>query len=454
MQLSAEDRLQAAAAVEAGGDTTQARQAYLAILGDNPDHAGALLHLGALLFRTGYHTAARSTFARVATQHPAEPEGHVKLAHLLREDGDLDAAGHHYRAALRLAPDLAEAHQGLGNVLFDLGDGPGAEHHWTLGYRDRVFAAWPYRGTAPPIRVLLLGSVRGGNLPAFPLLDQTLFAVTTVAMEFFATSMALPPHDIVFNAIGDADLCRPALLAAAALLACTNAPVVNPPAPVLASGRIDNARRLAGLPGVLVPDMRLRPRAALLADPGCGWPKLLRAPGFHTGRHFVRVDAPGDLAGALASLPGDEVLVIAYAAPATTDGLFRKFRVLRVDGALYPLHLAISRDWKVHYFTAAMAENADFRAEEARFLADMPAFLGEGAMAALAKIFDALALDYAGIDFALAPDGRVVLFEANATMAIVPPTAEPIWDYRRPAVNNVIAATVAMLRRRSTASRA
>jgi hypothetical protein len=274
-----------------------------------------------------------------------------------------------------------------------------------------------------------------------------VFAVTTVAMEYFATSMALPPHDLVFNAIGDADLCRPALLAASALLAITNAPAVNPPAAVLATGRIDNGRRLAGIAGVLVPRMRLCPRDGLPGD--FGWPLLLRAPGFHTGRHFVRVDGPADLAHALASLPGDDVLAIEYAAPRTADGLFRKFRATRVDGVLYPLHLAISRDWKVHYFTAAMAENADFRAEEARFLADMPDFLGARAMAALEAIFDVLALDYAGIDFALAPDGRVVLFEANATMAIVPPTAEPMWDYRRPAVASVVAATVAMLRRRS-----
>jgi len=263
----------------------------------------------------------------------------------------------------------------------------------------------------------------------------------------------LPPHALVVNAIGDADLCDEALRRAEAIVARCSAPVINPPALVRETGRAGNATRLAGLPGVIVPRIVTAHRAELdRAD--LTFPLLLRAPGFHTGRHFVRVDGPSDLAAALASLPGDEVLVIEYAAPATTDGLFRKFRVMRVDGAMYPLHLAISRDWKVHYYTAAMAENADFRAEEARFLSDMPAFLGAGAMAALTTIFDVLALDYAGIDFALAPDGRVVLFEANATMAIVPPTAEPIWDYRRPAVNNVIAATVAMLRRRSAASRA
>ena len=98
----------------------------------------------------------------------------------------------------------------------------------------------------------------------------------------------------------------------------------------------------------------------------------------------------------------------------------------------YPLHLAISADWKVHYFTAAMAKSAAYRAEERRFLDDMPAVLGARAMAALAGIGAALRLDYAGVDFALAPDGSVLLFEANATMVIVPPNSDPIWDYRPP----------------------
>ena len=30
-----------------------------------------------------------------------------------------------------------------------------------------------------------------------------------------------------------------------------------------------------------------------------------------------------------------------------------KYRVMFIDGVCHPLHLAISRDWKVHYFTAA-----------------------------------------------------------------------------------------------------
>ena len=347
---TAEVRLAEAVALEAVGQDAEARRAYLSVLLDTPDHAATLNRLGSLLCRTGYRSAARTAFARAASRHPEQPEAHVNLGHLLREDGEPDAARRHYEAALCVAPSLPEAHQGFGNVLFDAGDVAGAERHWRLGYRDRVFSTWPYRGTAPPVRVLLLASVRGGNIPAHPLLDTSTFAVTTVAMEFFSPSLLLPPHDVVFNAIGDADLCRPALLAAEALLACTGAPVLNRPAAVLATGREGNAARLGAIPGVIAPRVRRWPRAALLrpdapaalAAEACAWPLLLRAPGFHTGRFFVRVDSAEKLADAAAALPGGDVLVLDYLAPPSADARFRKLRVMRVDAALYPLHLAIS----------------------------------------------------------------------------------------------------------------
>ena len=126
----------------------------------------------------------------------------------------------------------------------------------------------------------------------------------------------------------------------------------------------------------------------------------------------------------------------------------RKYRVMLIDGRLYPLHLAISVDWKVHYFTADMARSEVFRAEERRFLADMPGVLGPRALRALERIAAALDLDYAGIDFALSPQGEVLMFEANATMVLVPPGPEPMWDYRRAPIATVIEAARRLLDRR------
>ncbi len=444
---------QRAALLDSLGRTDEARHAYLAILTASPDHAATLNKFGALLYRTGYRGAARTVYAQAAACHPREPLGHVNLANLLYEDGDLTAACQHYEAALLADPGFPEAHQGLGNVFAARGDAARAESHRRLGFHNRVFDSWLYRGQRPPIRVLLLTSVADGNLPARSFLDDEVYAVAAAAMEFYTPALPLPPHDVVLNAIGDADLCRPALVAATELLDRTRAPVINHPAAVLASGRAQNARRLGEIPNVVTPRMTLLPRAQLAATDGArvlerhgfAWPLLLRAPGFHLGRNFIRVDAAADLAAAAAALPTDEVLAIECLDTTGRDGKMRKGRVMIVDGRLYPLHWAISSHWKVHYFTAEMADCAEHRAEEARFLADMQGFLGAPAVAALAAIADRLGLNYGGIDFALGPSGAVLLFEANATMAILPPPPDPVWDYRRPASDEALGAARRML---------
>jgi hypothetical protein len=116
-----------------------------------------------------------------------------------------------------------------------------------------------------------------------------------------------------------------------------------------------------------------------------------------------------------------------------------------VDGKTYPLHLALSPNWKIHYFSADMTENAENRAKDEEFLRDMNGVLGAAAVATLGRIRAALGLDYAGIDFAVGPGGDVLLFEANATMVVAQPGADPRWDYRRPAVQAVLDAVRTML---------
>ena len=56
-----------------------------------------------------------------------------------------------------------------------------------------------------------------------------------------------------------------------------------------------------------------------------------------------------------------------------------------------------------------------------------------------------LALDYAGVDFALSSDGRLLLFEANAAMIIAPPLPDAIWDYRRPAIRRATESVRALI---------
>jgi len=446
------DRLcRAAGALAASGQDEEARRQYLAALALSPSHFTALNDLGSLLYRTDFRMAARTCYAEAVRHHPANPVGHINLANALLADGQIDEARAHYEIALRAAPDHPDALQGMANLLQGLGEAEAAEAFRRRSYGARQVVVHPYRGVGRPCRVLALVSAVGGNVPTRFLLPQDQFEVQVLAVESRAAAQALPAHDLVFNAIGDADLCAPALEAAEAVLRRTSAPVINPPGRVRPTGRVQVAERLAGLPGVVAPQVVRTTRANLAkAAQAFERPFLMRTPGFHTGRNFVRVGPEDDVEAMAAPLPGHELLLIQYLDARDAQGQSRKYRVMMIDGRLYPLHLAVSEDWKVHYFTADMAERPDHRAEEAVFLADMPAVLGARAVAGLCAIAERLGLDYAGVDFGLNPDGEVLLFEANATMVINPPDADPRWDYRRGPVEAVLDAARAMIRRRAT----
>ena len=284
---------------------------------------------------------------------------------------------------------------------------------------------------------MLLATTRFGNMPTQQWIDDRIFAVTVIYVEFWDASQPLPPHALIVNAIGDAKLCSEELMRADALLACSAAPIINPPALVWATGRAENAQRLAETPGVVTPPIATLLRAEILTADHLSFPLLLLAPAIHTGQHFTLVENREGLESAVEALPGDQLMAIQYLDARGPDGMARKYRVMCVDGKLFPLHLAVSSDWKVHYFTSAMATHAAYRVEEQRFSEDMPAALGERTMVALEGLFSKIGLDYVGVDFALAPDGSILLFEANATMKVIAPPPEPIWDYRRRATCDV-----------------
>jgi hypothetical protein len=440
--------LERARALAAKAEDEAAKQAYIEILRRDPTHLAALNELGTLAFSGGFRSAARTAYLQAVRHHPGDKIVRVNLANLLRDEHDLAAAKLHYEAALAIDPDFPEAHQGMALVLNELGL-EDAALHWHRGFSGHALVSKPYRGTGTDVPLLLLVSARGGNIPTQLWITDRQFAVTAIYAEFHDPGLPLPRHALIVNAVGDADLCDTALANAEAIVARSTAPVINAPARVRLTGRAENARRLAAIEGVIAPAIRTLSPAVILADAGQAFPILLRRPGFHTGRHFVRVDSRDALAPAIAALGAEELLAIQYLDARGPDGMARKYRVMFIDGVAYPLHLAISADWKVHYFSADMAVNAGHREEERRFLEDMPSVLGSRAMAALERIRGILGLEYGGIDFALAPDGSLLLFEANATMVVFPPNADRLWDYRRAAIDRVLEAATRMLLRRA-----
>jgi Tfp pilus assembly protein PilF len=440
------------------GRDIEARDEHLKVFELDPTNLANLAGLGRVLCVMGKNKAARMIYTEALKHYPEDLGFHVNLGSLLLHAEEFAEARIHYEAALRIAPEYLQSHGGMYYALAGLGEHAAAEVHRRKIAAMRSIFEHPYRGNTAPVPILLLVSSTGGNTPIEKLLDDRIFQTYEVVTDFYDPQTPLPEHRLVINGIGDTDLSEHSLIAAETIIRFTSAPVLNAPAAVRATGRCDNADRLGNIPGILTPTTAAFPYTVLAGDDapialtgaGFEFPFLLRAPGFHMGRHFVMVESLSQLANAVAELPGDgrtgaELLAIQYLDARGADGNSRKYRVMMIDGKLYPLHLAISPNWKIHYFSADMKERPDHRAEEQRFLADMPGVLGAKATAGLKQLQATLGLDYGGIDFGLNQQGEILIFEANATMVVEQPTDDPRWDYRRAAVSRIHDAVRQML---------
>jgi glutathione synthase/RimK-type ligase-like ATP-grasp enzyme len=448
-------RFARATMLEELGRLTAARGAYKGVLARDGKHFGALMNLGTLLYVNGRIPEARILYQHAVNYHPREVSARVNLATVLTET-DAAAARAAYEAALELDPAHATANYGLALLLEAQGDAESARSYRRRAFAEPIVHVAPYRGPGEPVRVLALLAASGGNLVTTLILDDRYIQATSLVADSYREGMELPPHDVILNAIGDAERSDDALEIAERIVAASNAGVINQPAAVRRTAR-HAVGRLGSVPNVRAPHTELLPREAIteasLAARGYTFPLLLRSPGHHMGEHFALVAAPDRLEHELAAMPGRELLVIEYLDAFVGGQPARKYRAFLIDGNVYPGHLAISRRWKVHYYTSDMLADDRHWAAEREYLTDMPAVVGPRVMTALAGIANVLALDYAGIDFSIDADGNVLVFEANATMAVYWPEDDERGAYRRPPIARVLAATKELFVKRAAQRR-
>ncbi len=110
-------------------------------------------------------------------------------------------------------------------------------------------------------------------------------------------------------------------------------------------------------------------------------------------------------------------------------------------------HMLASDHWNVHMTDRmrCMADNPELVSEEQRMFERPDEAFGPVAQHALAAVRGRMALDFFGMDFGLAPDGRAVLFEANATMNFFPFMEDPQFAYVKSCLAPAQAACRAML---------
>lgn len=246
-------------------------------------------------------------------------------------------------------------------------------------------------------------------------------------------NLTVPAGTTAVNLVTDPDRNPKVLRAIGQLLKQHRGRIINHPEVLLGTTRERVARRAAAIPGLIAPPTIRLPAAASArrrAAEGFAFPAILREAGTHGGVTALLVATAGDLDAAIEQTRAPHLLT-AFVDARRDDGLIRKLRVFFIGGVPIVRHLLASDHWNVHAADRmrVLAHHAELRAqEEALVVAGFDA-LPAPARAGLTALAAAIELDFVGIDFGLATDGRAVLFEANATMNFLPMSDDPRFAY-------------------------
>jgi hypothetical protein len=325
----------------------------------------------------------------------------------------------------------------------------------------------PCSAETPRLRVLALAAAMdmGGNTPIEFLLEdsgielQTLYVVAGVELP-----SPLPEHDVAIVIASDSEECRDALRKIDRVAARWPRPLLNPPKLIDNLDRDKLHRLLNGIEGLDIPATHGVTRAQLselaearIALAGIArdlhFPIIMRPRGSHAGVGLARINDRNAIGRYLAGRPEQEFFVSRFVDYSGDDGLYRKYRVVIVDGRAYACHMAIADRWDIWYLNAGMAFSESKRQEEADFMRDFDDGFAARHNSALTAMIDRIGLDYFTIDCAETDNGELLIFEADNTAVVHNMDSPEQFPYKPARMRKIFAAFAAMLYHRASADR-
>jgi hypothetical protein len=318
--------------------------------------------------------------------------------------------------------------------------------------------------TKPPrLRVLALAAATdiGSNTPIEFLLESSGIELTTLyVLPDIDWPDWLPDHDVTMVIASDSEDCRGALDKIAHAMTHWPRPLLNSPRLI---GNLDRDKLhclLDGIDGVEIPptsgvtreQLIMLSRSALTPSElssGISFPVIVRPRGSHAGKGLAKLDDANAIAHYLGEHPQESFFISRFVDYRSDDGLFRKYRIVFVDGKPYACHLAIADRWDIWYLNAGMSDSAGKRSEEATFMQTFDSGFAQRHRAALAGLSKRIGLDYFTVDCAETEDGSLLIFEADNTAIVHDMDSPDIFPYKVPQMRKVFDAFAAMLHRRS-----
>lgn len=266
----------------------------------------------------------------------------------------------------------------------------------------------------------------------------------------------LPLHDVLFIAIAESEQNFPLLQKTEAAINNWPQPVLNAPSRIALLSRDNNCVQLKSVPGLDMPTT-VRISRTMLEQIGKGeltmasilgdgdFPVIVRPVDSHAGMGLEKLDEAANIAGYLNGIKNSEFYVSHFVDYRGVDGQFRKYRIVLIEGRPFVCHMGISAHWMIHYLNAGMADDAQKREEEARFMADFDTSFAIRHADAFHAINERIGLDYVGIDCAESADGRLLIFEVDSCMIVHAVDSVDIFPYKQPQMKKVFAAFRQML---------
>lgn len=398
---------------------------------------------------------AIGAFRNALEQFPSNVALHQNLAQTLYEAGDTDGAIREHRNALHHDQHSVASHLALYELLQITGERALALAHQRLALEDQRLFSHTAANEARSVLLLCAPGDWQTNIP----LDFILDPLTTTVHKLYLLDAAhlrldaLPRYDVLWNTIAEAPETLLYLDLASRIMATQKKPSLNAPARVFATGRPQLGKTLAGT-NAHVPALHERARELLVTgDVGFEFPVIARPIGSHAGTGLRKLDAREMCEHYVNENPAGAYYVSPFVDYSSADGYFRKYRIQFVDGVPFPVHLAISKDWMIHYYNAPMSENEWMRNEEAAFLADLSSAFAPDAHATLLAIAKAVGLEYFGIDCSIDREGKVLVFEADPAMLVHASDPISLFPYKHKYIPRIFSAVEAMLDRRKIADR-
>lgn len=319
----------------------------------------------------------------------------------------------------------------------------------------------------PRLRVLALAAATdmGSNMPIEFLLEDSGIELMTLYVIGEAEMPApLPEHDVAIVIASDSEDCRDALRKIGAAAPHWPRPLLNSPRLVSSLDRDKLYRLLDGIEGLEIPATLVVTRERLveaaqtpddLSDvaPGLRFPVIIRPRGSHAGTGLARVDDPDALAAYLDGHKDELFFVSRFVDYSSEDQLFRKYRVVFVDGRPYACHMAVADRWDIWYLNAGMAFSAEKRLEEETWMRTFDIAFGRRHHAALSAVAERVGLEYFTIDCAETGDGALLIFEADNTAVVHNMDHADVFPYKPPQMRKIFDAFAAMLVRHARAQR-